>query len=123
MNGMTKMDYIWYHGPGALRAGDVHPEHFRQLIAISGIHSSRVILALEDHLVHGISRREICERHTISASYLSSSLTKLQTLSQAVVEMYPWYARINGPEQVRSGNRSDIPTRRMVLLYENIAIF
>lgn len=105
MKRMTKMDYLWGRRSGFLQCGHVHPEHFRQLIAISGIHSPRVIQSLEDYLVRGISRRIICESRDLSASYLSTSLSKLQRLSAVVAEMASWYTVHNQALREVSGGR------------------
>ncbi|EAA7635100.1 transcriptional regulator [Salmonella enterica] len=88
---MDKLGYLYHRSPGALRCGEVHPEQFRQLIALSGVHSTKVIIALEDYLVHGVVRKRACEKHGVSASYMSVALGKLQQLSQGVATLAPWY--------------------------------
>ncbi|EGO3302136.1 transcriptional regulator [Salmonella enterica] len=75
-----------------MRCGEVHPEHFRLLISLSGIQSSRVIMALESYLVHGSSRKVACEKHNLSASYMSVSLGKLQALSRTLADVAVWYS-------------------------------
>lgn len=77
---------------GGLRHGSVHAEHYRLLVKISGIHSEKVILAMEDYLVNGLPRRVVCEKFTVSTSYLSRSLKKIQSVSEIVSLIYPWYA-------------------------------
>lgn len=93
---MDKLGYMYQHSPGLLRCGEVHPEQFRLLIGMSGVHSARVIMALEDHLVYGISRKKVCEKHSISTSYISTSLAKLQQLSRSVAALVPWYITVAG---------------------------
>lgn len=88
---MDRQSYLYYRAPGALRCGEVHPEQFRQLIVLSGMHSTRVIMALEDYLVHGVVRKQACEKHALSASYMSVALGKLQLLSRGVATLAPWY--------------------------------
>ncbi|WNI84221.1 PapB/FocB family fimbrial expression transcriptional regulator [Citrobacter portucalensis] len=90
---MDKLSYLYHHSPGLLRCGEVHPEQFRQLIALSGIHSTRVIMALEDYLVYGVVRKMACEKHGVSTSYMSVSLAKLQQLSRGVATLASWYAK------------------------------
>ncbi|XEG90411.1 adhesin biosynthesis transcription regulatory family protein [Edwardsiella tarda] len=65
--------------PGAMTEG-----RFWLLIEISSIHSEKVITALNEHLVLGYSRREVCERNNGSAGYLSLSLAKLIRIESAV---------------------------------------
>ncbi|WP_237220058.1 adhesin biosynthesis transcription regulatory family protein [Salmonella enterica] len=89
---MNKASYIYDKKPGHLRPGEVHPEHFRMLIEASSIHSTKVILAMEDFLVRGIPRKISCETHGVSAGYISIALKRLQNLSYNVVMMYPYYA-------------------------------
>lgn len=79
--------------PGHLRQGDVHPEHFRMLIESSSIHSPKVIQVMEEFLVHGVSRKDACEKYGVSASYVSVTLRRLQDLSRNIVMMYPYYVR------------------------------
>lgn len=54
-------------------------------------HSTRVIMALEDYLVHGEVRKRACEKHGVSTSYLSVALSKLQQLNQGVTMLALWY--------------------------------
>jgi hypothetical protein len=88
---MDRQSFLYYSTAGILRCGEVHPEQFRQLIVLSGVHSTRVIMALEDYLVHGVIRKLACEKHHVSTSYMSVALGKLQQLSQRVATMAPWY--------------------------------
>ncbi|WP_370607798.1 PapB/FocB family fimbrial expression transcriptional regulator [Citrobacter meridianamericanus] len=88
---MDKFTYLHDKKPGHLRPGEVHPEHFRMLIESSSIHSPKVIQAMEDFLVHGVSRKVICENHCISPGYMLVTLKRLQDLSHNIVMMYPYY--------------------------------
>lgn len=96
---MDKLTYLNYSAPGALRCGSMHPEHFRLLMALSGVHSTRIIMALEDYLVHGTARRDACRLHGVSASYMTTVLQKLQSLNQMVASLSPWYAAGPVPRQ------------------------
>lgn len=79
--------------PGYLHPGRVHPEHFRLLADVSNIYSEKILIALELFLVKGLTRQESCDRAGISPSCMSIKLRQLQSLSRAIIEMYPWYAR------------------------------
>ncbi|WNI88064.1 PapB/FocB family fimbrial expression transcriptional regulator [Citrobacter portucalensis] len=90
---MDKFTYLYNKKPGHLQPGEVHPEHFRMLIESSSIHSPKVIQVVEDFLVHGVSRKMACEKHGVSAGYVSVVLRRLQDLSYNIVMMYPYYVR------------------------------
>lgn len=92
---MNKATYLYGSSVSGLRAGEVSREHFRLLINISNIHSTKVILALEDFLVSGLTRQDACQKHQVALGYFSISLRRLQELSAQVVLMYPHYADVN----------------------------
>ncbi|ARD39126.1 PabB family transcriptional regulator [Edwardsiella ictaluri] len=69
--------------------GTMTENRFWLLVEISSIHSEKVIAALNEHLVLGYSRREVCERNNVSAGYLSTSLTKLLRIDNAVTLLAP----------------------------------
>lgn len=92
MSYLDKDAYLHGCSVSGLRAGNVSRDHFRQLINISNIHSAKVILALEDFLVFGVTRQEACEKYHVAQGYFSISLRRLQELSAQVVLMYPHYA-------------------------------
>lgn len=92
MSYQDKDAYLYGARVSGLRAGRVSHEHFRMLINISNIHSAKVILALEDFLVFGLTRQAACEKHHVALGYFSISLRRLQELSAQVVLMYPYYA-------------------------------
>lgn len=94
MSYQDKDAYIYGTRASGLRAGQVSHEHFRMLINISNIHSAKVISALEDFLVLGLTRHEACEKHCVAQGYFSVSLRRLQELSAQVVLMYPYYASV-----------------------------
>ncbi|UCQ27279.1 adhesin biosynthesis transcription regulatory family protein [Edwardsiella tarda] len=72
--------------PGAMTEG-----RFWLLIEISSIHSEKVIAALNEHLVLGYSRKEVCERNNVSAGYLSLSLAKLLRVEIAAASLSTYY--------------------------------
>lgn len=94
MDYQNKDAYLYGTRASGLRAGQVSQDHFRQLINISNIHSTKVILALEEFLVFGLTRQEACEKHHVAQGYFSISLRRLQELSAQVVLMYPHYAGV-----------------------------
>ncbi|ECD6034726.1 transcriptional regulator [Salmonella enterica] len=91
MEGLDKYDYLGVRDLGRLTPGEVHPEHFRMLVEVSSIYSPKIIMAMEDCLVRGFSRKIACEKHGVSTAYMSIAMRKIQTLSRAVVMMYPYY--------------------------------
>ncbi|HBC1707609.1 TPA: adhesin biosynthesis transcription regulatory family protein [Escherichia coli] len=76
---------------GALLRGNVDAEHFRILIDISPIHSEKVILALRDYLVHGHSRKDVCERYGLNNGYFSISISRITRISRLIVNAIPYY--------------------------------
>ena len=49
-----------------IAGGEVAHEQFEALIEISSIHSHKIIPALYDHLVKGVPRKEVCEKHGVT---------------------------------------------------------
>lgn len=94
MGYQDKDSYLYSTRVSGLRAGQVSQVHFRLLINISNMHSTKVILALEDFFVFGLTRQEACEKHHVAQGYFSISLRRLQELSAQVVLMYPHYADV-----------------------------
>lgn len=77
---------------GALIPEKVNEEHFWLLISISSIHSEKVIQALRDYLVLGASRKDVCERYDVNNGYFSTSLKRLQRISQIAAQMVIYYS-------------------------------
>lgn len=77
---------------GALIPEKVNEEHFWLLIGVSSIHSEKVIQALRDYLVLGVSRKDVCERYDVNNGYFSTSLNRLQRISQAAAQMVVYYS-------------------------------
>ncbi|EIV0763238.1 transcriptional regulator [Escherichia coli] len=61
----------------ALISGEVPEDKFWLLIEISSIQSHKVICALYDYLVSGVSRKEICERHSVNNGYITRCMQRL----------------------------------------------
>lgn len=76
--------------PGTLEPGKVDIRHFRMLSVISMVRNNNMQQALEDVLVRGYTRREACERNSVSQSHFSVKFRHLQMISQTVVRMYPF---------------------------------
>ncbi len=66
-------------------------EQFDILIRISGIHSEKVVSALKDYYVSGVSRKEACEKNGVSQSYFSISKNKLVALNNSVAMISRYY--------------------------------
>ncbi|EMD9074607.1 transcriptional regulator PefB [Salmonella enterica] len=77
---------------GALIPAKVNEEHFWLLIGISSIHSEKIIQALRDYLVFGVSRKGVCERYEVNNGYFSTSLNRLSRISQAAAQMVVYYS-------------------------------
>ncbi|MBJ9260672.1 transcriptional regulator [Citrobacter amalonaticus] len=90
---MRKNIAIYLNEKDALVPGDVSENQFWLLIEISSIHSVKVIKALKEHLVSGLSKRDICERHCMNAGYLSTSLNRLYYINERVQQLVPYYSR------------------------------
>lgn len=77
---------------GALIPEQVNEDHFWLLIGVSSIHSEKIIQALRDHLVLGVSRKDVCERYDVNNGYFSTSLNRLQRISHAAAQMVNYYS-------------------------------
>lgn len=75
--------------PGKMIPGLVDPLYFQLLVSVSSQRSAAMVNALEDVLVKGRTRKEVCEEFGVSASNLSVKITKLQLISQTIAMMYP----------------------------------
>lgn len=91
MGYQDKDSYLYGTRASGLRAGRVSQGHFRLLINISNIHSTKVILALEVFFVFGLTRKEACEKHRVAQGYFAISLRRLLELSAQVVLLCPYY--------------------------------
>ncbi|EMU6031433.1 transcriptional regulator [Salmonella enterica subsp. enterica serovar Bredeney] len=71
--------------------GKFSEEHFSMLIEISSLRSEKIVNALYEHLVEGIPRKEVCERHGASPSYFSVSLGRLIHIHQLALQLASFY--------------------------------
>ncbi|MED0084236.1 PapB/FocB family fimbrial expression transcriptional regulator [Escherichia coli] len=76
---------------GGVLPGAIEEEHFWLLMEILPIHSKKIINAMRDHLVSGISRKEVCEKHSVNNGYLSISIARLNYTHQIVRNMMNYY--------------------------------
>ncbi|HAU7913063.1 TPA: transcriptional regulator [Escherichia coli] len=76
---------------GKITAGALPEEHFWLLIDISPIYSEKLIKAMQEHLVYGIPRKEVCEKHRVSNSYLSTGLNKLYHVNRTILKIISFY--------------------------------
>ncbi|MDS1619815.1 PapB/FocB family fimbrial expression transcriptional regulator [Escherichia coli] len=74
-----------------LFCGEVDEMHFYLLVAVSSIHSKKIILAMKDYLVCGYSRKTVCEMHNVNNGYLSISLARLRRIHYYIKRMIPFY--------------------------------
>ena len=76
---------------GALLCGKVDKDLFYILLEISPIHSKKVMLAMRDYLVHGHSRRDVCNRYGLNNGYFSVSISRLIRINQLIIAALPYY--------------------------------
>ncbi|UBM39790.1 adhesin biosynthesis transcription regulatory family protein [Hafnia paralvei] len=81
--------YDKYH----LYSGKVSEQHFMSLIEVSGIRSDKVIKALSEYFVGGLSRTVVCDKHSVSQCYLSVKIKHMQHVSKMVYDLQPYYSR------------------------------
>ncbi|ELP5543946.1 hypothetical protein QTR52_004368 [Salmonella enterica] len=74
-----------------LSPGTVAEEQFKLLIDISTIRSNRIIVALEEYFVQGVTRKEICNKYKLSAGYLSVKIKEIQILCRQIIDIYPYF--------------------------------
>ncbi|HBE6106727.1 TPA: transcriptional regulator [Escherichia coli] len=79
------------HSVKYLSPGNVSPEHFQYLMALSKTRGRKIDMALEDYLVKGKSRKEIFETYNISPGYFSLKLNQLRQCSRIVMDMMRFY--------------------------------
>ncbi|EKR8371111.1 transcriptional regulator [Escherichia coli] len=89
------MKNFWhtYAIPSVVHPGKMDKDHFYKLIEISGIHSQKIIHALEDYCVNGNDRKDACAKHNVSQGYFSICLKRFQLLNKSVIELLPHYMK------------------------------
>ncbi|HFS3216207.1 TPA: PapB/FocB family fimbrial expression transcriptional regulator, partial [Escherichia coli] len=86
-------NYVFFNThKNALIPGRVEDEHFWLLIGISTIHSKKVVMSMQDYLVHGIPRKNVCEKYKLSHSYFDNSLARLHRISCLITGLIKYYS-------------------------------
>lgn len=67
-----------------LTPGEVDIRLFRLLLSVCVMHSPHIRQALEDVLVHGMSRKEACEANGVTQGYFSVKYRHMQMVSRTV---------------------------------------
>ena len=76
---------------GWLVSGFISDEQFWLLVKASSIRSDKVVNALFDYLVNGISRKESCAKYDVNSGHFSIGLGRLQQLSHTAAELSRFY--------------------------------
>lgn len=71
--------------------GQVDQEHFELLLSDTSFSGKKVIPALEDHLVHGLSAKEATEKHGVTPSQFYNRLKGLQMKHAFVRSIMKFY--------------------------------
>ncbi|MBW5824455.1 transcriptional regulator [Yersinia kristensenii] len=65
---------------------------FWMLIELSPFRSEKVICALRDFLVLGYTRKEVCEKYSVSYSYFSISLRRFLHVDDVTRHLINYYS-------------------------------
>ncbi|EFN6235600.1 PapB/FocB family fimbrial expression transcriptional regulator [Escherichia sp. E4742] len=76
---------------GWLVSGLIPEAQFWLLINASSIRSDKVVNALFDFLVNGLSRKESCARYNVNSGHFSIGLGRLQQLSHTAAKLSVFY--------------------------------
>lgn len=76
---------------GWLVSGFISEEQFWLLVNASSMRSDKVVNALFDYLVNGISRKDSCTRHNVNSGHFSIGLGRLQQLSHTAAKLSGFY--------------------------------
>ncbi len=75
---MLTEDIISFTGAGEkLKEGEVSEYLFWLLVELSSLRSEKTIRALNDFLVFGYTRKEVCEKHHLSSGNFSVALRRI----------------------------------------------
>ena len=80
-----------YAGKKAIEPGTMEREHLLMPAELSRINSQRVISALDDHLVEGMSRKDACEKNGVAQGYFSIIVRKLFETHEIVKNIVFYY--------------------------------
>lgn len=67
--------------------GKVPEDFFWALIELSPLRSEKVVRALRDFLVMGYTRKEACERYSVSYGYFSVALKRIRHIDDIVCQL------------------------------------
>lgn len=76
---------------GWLIPGLVSDTQFWLLVRASSMRSDKMVNALSDHLVSGLSRKDACLRHNVNSGHFSIGLNRLQELSHTAAKLAVFY--------------------------------
>lgn len=91
MNSLERRIFLYRYKFGHLKPGKVKKEIFEALVILSKINSQKVIYALSDYLVTGLSRKESCIKNNLSMGYFSISLKKINDTNNCVSGIVHYY--------------------------------
>ena len=67
--------------------GKVPEDFFWALIELSPLRSEKVVRALRDFLVLGYTRKEVCEKYSVSYGYFSVALKRIRHIDDIVCQL------------------------------------
>ncbi|EAA7635423.1 transcriptional regulator [Salmonella enterica] len=94
MNELDKFIFLHKYKLGILKQGEVRMEIFDILVTLSKINSEKVICALRDFLVNGVSRKEACLNNSLSLGYFSISLKKLNDTNNCIAGIIHYHRNL-----------------------------
>ncbi|EEW1127398.1 PapB/FocB family fimbrial expression transcriptional regulator [Escherichia coli] len=78
-----------------IKPGSIYHDQLMLLAELAKINSERVISALDDHLVNGMSRKDACKKNNVSQGYLSLSLRRIFYANELISQIMKYYTRGN----------------------------
>ncbi|ENT6522346.1 PapB/FocB family fimbrial expression transcriptional regulator [Escherichia coli] len=76
---------------GWLIPGFISEAQFWLLVNASSMRSDKMVNALFEHLVKGVSRKESCTKHNVNSGHFSIGLGRLQQLSHIAAKLSYFY--------------------------------
>lgn len=74
-----------------LTPGEVDAEHFELLLSDTKTSGTKVIAALRDHLVHGLSAKEATDKHGVTPSQFYNRLKGIQDKHAFIYRVKDFY--------------------------------
>lgn len=74
-----------------LYPGTVSQFHFDALIFMANIRGGKIKSALNDYLVHGVSRKDVFELYNVSPSFFSIKLKRVRLYNSIVFSIISYY--------------------------------